>query len=60
MENNDRRSYRQNSDKLLSTGFKKKHSVTDAIKELKEMYINKKFTESEKCYTVKWMKKLNL
>ena len=60
MENNDRRSYRQNSDKLLSTGFKKKHSVTDAIKELKEMYMNKKFTESEKCYTVKWMKKLNL
>ena len=59
-ENNDPRSYRQNSDKLLSTGFKKKFTVGDAIKELKNNYENKKFTESDKCYTVKWMKELNL
>ena len=59
-ENIDPRSYRQNSDKLLSTGFKKKFTVNDAIKELKDNYESKKFTESDKCYTVKWMKELNL
>ena len=59
-ENNDPRSYRQNSDKLLSTGFKPKFTVNDAIKDLKNSYESKKFTESDKCYTVKWMKELNL
>ena len=58
--NNDPRSYRQNSDKLFATGFKKNFSVSDAIKEIKTQYENKKFTESDKCYTVKWMKKLDL
>jgi nucleoside-diphosphate-sugar epimerase len=58
--NNDPRSYRQNSNKLLSTGFKKKFSVSEAIKDLKEKYESKQFTESEKCYTVKWMRELNL
>jgi len=57
---NDPRSYRQNSDKLLSTGFKKKYSVLDAIKELKKKYDNKKLIESDRCYTVKWMKELKL
>jgi len=56
----DPRSYKQNSDKLLSTGFKKLFSVIDAIKDLKEKYENKKFIESDSCYTVKWMKELNL
>ena len=58
--NNDPRSYRQNSSKLLSTGFKNKFSVCDAIREIKEKYENKKFTESDKCYTVKWMKTIDL
>ena len=57
-KNIDPRSYRQNSDKLLSTGFKRKFSVLDAIKELKEKYENGKIIESDKCYTVKWMKEL--
>ena len=57
---NDPRSYRQNSNKLLSTGFKKKYSISDAIKDLKEKYENKEIIESNKCYTVEWMKKLNL
>ena len=43
-----------------STGFKKKFTVGDAIKELKNNYESKIFTESDKCYTVKWMKELNL
>ena len=59
-DNNDPRSYRQNSEKLLSTGFKKKFTVSDAIKEIKSMYENNKFTESDKCYTVTWMKELKL
>ena len=59
-ENNDPRSYRQNSNKLLSTGFKKRFSVIDAIRELKEKYESKMFIETEKCYSVNWMKKLNL
>ena len=59
-KNIDPRSYRQNSDKLLLTGFKKKFSVFDAIDELKEKYENKKIIESNRCYTVKWMKKLKL
>ncbi len=59
-KNNDPRSYRQNSDKLIASGFKKKFSVNDAIEEIKEKYENKKFKESEKSYTVKWMKKIKL
>ena len=58
--NNDPRSYRQNSSKLLSTGFKNKFSVCDAIREIKEKYEDNKFTESDKCYTVKWMKTIDL
>ena len=57
---NDPRSYRQNSNKLLSTGFKKKFTVNDAIKDLKEKYESKKFKESNECYTIKRMKELNL
>ena len=56
----DQRSYRQSSKKLLSTGFKNKYCVEDAILEIKENYENKKFIASDKCYTVKWMKTLNL
>ena len=59
-EGNDPRSYSQNSDKLISTGFKKKFSVSDAIKEIKKKYLNKELVESEKCYTEKWMKTLKL
>ena len=59
-KNYDPRSYSQDSSKLLSTGFIKKFSVEDAIKDIKESYEDKKFKESLKCYTVKWMKKINL
>ena len=31
-----------------------------AIREIKEKYEEKKFTESDKCYTVKWMKTIDL
>ena len=57
---NDPRSYRQNSDKLFSTGFKKNFSVIDAVLEIKKQYENKKFTDSDRCYTVKWMRKIKV
>lgn len=53
---NDPRSYRQSSEKLLRTGFKKKFSVEDAILQLKKLYEENKLIESDNCYTVKWMK----
>lgn len=59
-ESNDPRSYRQNSDKLLNSGFKQEFGVDYAINEIIEAYNNKKLTESDQCYTVKWMKNLNL
>ena len=59
-KNNDPRSYRQNSNNLLATGFKQKYSVLHAIEEIKEKYEKRKLKESLKCYTVKWMKKIKL
>ena len=59
-ESNDPRSYRQNSDKLLNTGFKQEYGVDYAINEIIDAYNDKKLVESDTCYTVKWMKNLNL
>ena len=59
-ESNDPRSYRQNSDKLLKTGFVQKFGVNDAINDVISAYKNGKLIESDQCYTVKSMKKLNL
>jgi len=59
-ESNDPRSYRQDSTKLIKTGFKPKYSVDFAIDELISNYKNGNLVESEQCYTVKWMKSLNL
>ena len=58
--NNDPRSYRQSSKKLLSTGFENNYCVEDAILEIKEKFESKKFKASDKHYTVKWMKKIGL
>ncbi len=57
---NDPRTYRLNSNKLLSTGFKKLYSVDDAIDEIIKTFNKKKIKDSKKFYTVKWMKKLGL
>jgi nucleoside-diphosphate-sugar epimerase len=59
-ESNDPRSYRQNSDKLLSTGFTPKFSVADAIEEIIEKYRNGELNDDDQCYTVRWMKHLKL
>ena len=59
-ESNDPRSYRQDSTKLLETGFKPKFSVKDAIDEIYESYNDGSLKDSDNCFTVKWMKTLNL
>ena len=57
---NDPRSYRQNSNKLIETGFKPDYSVENAILEIKKNFEENKILINEKCNTVKWMKKLNI
>ena len=59
-ESNDPRSYRQDSTKLLETGFKPQYSISDAIKEILSKFEDGKIIGSEENYTVKWMKKLGL
>ena len=60
LKSNDPRSYRQNSDKLLKTGFVQKFSVSDAIDDLINKYNADLLPEGDNCFTVKWMKHLNL
>jgi nucleoside-diphosphate-sugar epimerase len=59
-ESNDPRSYRQNSDKLLNTGFKPLYKVTNAMDEVIDRYNSGELVDSDRCYTVKWMKHLKL
>ena len=59
-ESNDPRSYRQDSTKLESTGFRPKFGVREAISDIIIALKNNNLNISESCYTVKWMKKLNL
>ena len=54
----DQRSYRQDSSKLLSTGFKQKFSVDDAIDELVYNFKVKNLKVKEQNFTVKYMKKI--
>ena len=59
-ESNDPRSYRQNSDKLLATGFVPKFSVANAIDDVAEKFRSGELVDDDQCYTVRWMKQLNL
>jgi nucleoside-diphosphate-sugar epimerase len=59
-ESNDPRSYRQNSDKLLATGFSPRFSVDVAIQSLSNAYRNDGLRAKPEDYTVNWMKKLGL
>tara|TARA_B100000886_G_scaffold283409_1_gene207697 strand:- start:2915 stop:3868 length:954 start_codon:yes stop_codon:yes gene_type:complete len=56
-ESNDPRSYRQDSSKLLKTGFKPKYTIDDAIDQIISAYESGDLVDHESCYTVKWMKK---
>ena len=60
LPSNDPRSYRQDSTKLLSTGFAPTKSVEVAIREVWNELESGHLKESESWYTVKMMKKLNL
>ena len=57
---NDPRSYRQNSDKLISTGFKFKYNVDNAIEEIISKYNDKSLEDKEIYYNLKIMKDLDL
>ncbi|MAR08815.1 MAG: NAD-dependent epimerase/dehydratase [Blastopirellula sp.] len=59
-ESNDPRSYRQCSSKLERTGFTPKYGIKDAIEEIKSEYEKGDLKDNDSCYTVKWMKNLNL
>ena len=59
-ESNDPRSYRQDSTKLLKTGFEPKFGINNAISEIIKKFKDGDLKESEEKYTVKWMKKLGL
>ena len=59
-KSNDPRSYRQNSEKLLRTGFKQKYYINDAIDDIIYFYNKGKIKNEKICFTVKWMKKLKL
>ena len=57
-ESNDPRSYRQNSGKLLSTGFVQKYGVEDGIKEVIDAYRDGTLKNDDCCYNVKTMEKI--
>jgi nucleoside-diphosphate-sugar epimerase len=59
-DSNDPRSYKQNSDKLISTGFTPKYSVDFAINELIEKYNDGLLKETESSYTIKRMKSISI
>ena len=59
-ESNDPRSYRQDSTKLENTGFKPSFNIEKAILEIKEKYLKRDLPDGDNCYTVKWMKNLDL
>ena len=55
-ESNDPRSYRQDSNKLLNTGFKPNHSVDEAIDEIYQKLTSGDLVENPSNFTVDWMK----
>lgn len=56
----DIRSYRQNSEKLLNTGYKNNYDVKTAIDELHKKFQKNEIQDTEQCYTVNWMKKIRI
>ncbi|MDC3376931.1 SDR family oxidoreductase [Candidatus Nanopelagicales bacterium] len=52
---NDPRSYRQNSDKLLATGFRPQKTVADAIDEVIGALASGDLVDRDEWYTVRWM-----
>ena len=59
-ESNDPRSYRQNSDKLASTGFTSKYNIKEGIKDVINAYNTLGLKDEEKHYNLKAMKKIKM
>ena len=57
VSSNDPRSYRLDSSKLEATGFKRKHSVSEAIQEMYEALDSGSVSDDPRFHTVKWMLK---
>ena len=57
-ESNDPRSYRQNSDKLLGTGFSPKYGVANCIKEVIEAYNVGRLKDEDRYYNIRAMEQL--
>jgi len=54
-ESNDPRSYRQDSSKLLCTGFTQTKFVSDAIDEISQALLSGNLEDNDRWYTVRWM-----
>jgi len=54
---NDLRSYRVNSDKILSKGFTPKKSVENAISEICQAFKNGHLKDEDRFHTLRWMEK---
>jgi nucleoside-diphosphate-sugar epimerase len=52
---NDPRSYRQDSSKLIATGYTQTQYVANAIDEIAEALASSSVTDDDRWYTVKWM-----
>lgn len=57
LPSNDPRSYRINSDKLLSTGFRPRKTVEVAIDEICQAYRTGILKDQERFHTLQWMEK---
>ena len=58
IETQDHRSYRLNSDKLLTTGFQPSYCVDDAINEIQSLYNEGILKDEDHFYNLKVMKQL--
>ena len=59
-ESVDPRSYRQNSDKLCSSGFTPAFTVSDAITDISRSFKEGTLPASPECFTVDWMRQFGL
>ena len=57
-KSNDPRSYRQNSDKLIATGFKQNYSVENAIDEIIAAFRNGTLRDEPHFHNLNWMNKI--
>lgn len=57
-KSNDPRSYRQNSDKLLATGFNPNFGIDDSIRDIITAYNTKKLRDKDRYYNIRTMQKL--